>query len=80
MNNSTDDLPSNIKRRLNLFKMFYPLEKKYKRRWAKIFHSPFVYINEKFKKKSTEENYQQKVLRKDELRKIPYRFVTSPIQ
>ena len=56
MNNSTDDLSENIKRRLNLFKMFYPLERKYQRRWAKIFHSSFEEITEKFKEKASEGN------------------------
>ena len=56
MNNSTDELLENIKHRLNLFKLFYPLERKYERRWAKIFHSPFEEITEKFKEKASEGN------------------------
>jgi hypothetical protein len=65
VNNSTNELPENIKRRLDLFKMFYPLERKYERRWAKIFHSPFAEIAEKFKEKSIEENYRQEVLQEN---------------
>jgi hypothetical protein len=65
MNNSTDELPENIKRRLNLFKMFYPLERKLERRWAKVFHSPFEEITEKFKEKSSEENYKQEVVKEN---------------
>lgn len=65
MNNSIDELPENIKRRLNFFKMFYPLERKLERRWTKVFHSPFEEITEKFKEKSIEENYRQEVLQEN---------------
>lgn len=48
-----------IKRRLELFGMFYPLDRKYERRWAKIFKSGFEVIKEKFKEISIEKNYKQ---------------------
>jgi len=41
VNNPTDDLLENINRGLDLFKIFYPLERKYERRWTNIFHSHY---------------------------------------
>lgn len=53
------EIPEKAQRRLDLFAMFYPLERKYERRWAKTFHSSFETISEKFKKLSVEKSYHQ---------------------
>lgn len=59
MNMPINDLPIKIKKRLDLFKMFYPLERKDERRWAKIFKSDFKAIAERFKEISIEKKYMQ---------------------
>jgi hypothetical protein len=58
MNFSEKEIPENVRRRLDLFKMFYPLKRKYERRWAKTFQSSFETIKEKFKELSVEKNYR----------------------
>jgi len=40
--------------------MFYPLERKEERKWAKIFNSSFEVVVDAFKSKSLEMNYEQK--------------------
>jgi hypothetical protein len=59
MNISGDNQSIKMKKRLDLFGMFYPLERKDERRWAKIFKSDFKTIAEKFKEVSTEKGYKQ---------------------
>jgi hypothetical protein len=59
MNSSNSQKSVNVKKRLELFGMFYPLERKYERRWAKIFKSNFNVIVEKFKEISQEKKYEQ---------------------
>ena len=61
-NMSIEELPEKVKRRLALFGMFYPVERKYERRWAKIFNSPMETITEKFNEKAIAEDYQQAVV------------------
>jgi hypothetical protein len=53
------DVPEKVKKRLELFEMFYPLEKKTERRWAKIFKSHFMIIAQKFRELSVEKGYHQ---------------------
>lgn len=50
MTSPADFLPDKVKKRLDLFKMFYPLERKYQRRWAKVFMSEFDVISAEVKK------------------------------
>jgi len=59
MNISKEKMPEKVRRRLDLFAMFYPLERKYERRWAKTFHSSFETISEKFRELSDEKHYRQ---------------------
>jgi len=43
--------------------MFYPLERKEERKWAKIFNSSFEVVVDAFKSKSLEMNYEQKIFK-----------------
>jgi len=59
MNLTIKDQPIKIQRRLDLFAMFSPLERKYERRWAKLFMSDFNTKAKKFKELSIEKGYKQ---------------------
>ncbi|MFC1569410.1 hypothetical protein ACFL4L_04185 [bacterium] len=54
-----DEIPEREKTRLELFEMFYPLERKTERQWAKTFKSHFKIIAQKFKDLSIEKGYIQ---------------------
>jgi hypothetical protein len=60
MNSNYDQLPEKIKRRIELSKMFYPLERKVERRWGNLFKSEFEVIVRRFKELSIEKRYSQK--------------------
>ena len=57
-------LPVKVQKRLTLFKMFYPLERKDERQWAKIFKSDFNTISESFRQISLREGYVQEIAEK----------------
>jgi len=59
-----DKTPDKVKKRLELFKMFYPLERKDQRKWAKIFKSHFMIISQKFRELSFEKGYRQEDINK----------------
>jgi len=60
---SNKKLPSLVKRRLALFKIFYPLERNVKRKWAKVFNSSFDEIIKRFSAESITMNYKQSQLK-----------------
>ena len=54
-----DTLPEKVKRRIDLSKMFYPLERKHERRWGNMFKSDFKVNAERFRELSIEKKYNQ---------------------
>lgn len=57
-------IPEKIKRRLTLFKMFYPLDRNQERRWGRIFDSEFKDVCAFFKEAAEKNNYEQKSIGK----------------
>lgn len=51
--------PDKVQRRLEIFNMFYPLEKNAKKKWAKVFNSSFAEIVKRFADESITINYEQ---------------------
>ena len=51
------------KRRLELFKLFQPLDQNSKRRWARIFNSSFYEITEALQHLALEKGYKQEILK-----------------
>lgn len=55
-------MPENVQKRLELFQMFYPLERKYERRWGRTFDSTFDEIVPVFSEQAIEKGYEQKTV------------------
>jgi len=55
------DIPEIAKNRIKLAQLFYPLERKYQRRWAKLFNSGFEDTAEKLKALSQKLHYVYKI-------------------
>jgi len=51
------DLPQKVKKRIELAKLFYPLDRKYQRRWAKLLIAGFGSTAEQLYTLSAEYNY-----------------------
>jgi hypothetical protein len=56
-----NEIPERIKKRIELAKLFYPLERKYERRWGKLLNSGFDRIAEELNSLSNNLNFNQKV-------------------
>ncbi len=65
MNVSKDELPEKIQKRIGLSGMFYPLERKYERRWANLFRSDFDKIVIGLAEHAGEKNYAQETISKN---------------
>ncbi len=59
MKTSKQKLTEKQKKRIDLSGMFYPLERKYERRWAKLFNSGFKDIAEGFRELAEDKKYNQ---------------------
>jgi hypothetical protein len=55
------EIPEIAKRRIKLSNLFYPLERKYQRRWAKVFNQGFEQTADKLKELSLELQYDYKI-------------------
>jgi len=56
-----NEIPERIKKRIDLAKLFYPLERKYERRWAKLLNFGFDRTAEELNSLSNNLNFNQKV-------------------
>jgi hypothetical protein len=56
-----NEIPERVKKRIELAKLFYPLERKYERRWGKLLNSGFDQTAEELSSLSNTLNYNQKV-------------------
>ena len=65
MEPSLENLPEKVRKRLQLYNMFYPLERTPERRWARLFSSSFETICEGMVEKAEEYKYLQEA-KKDE--------------
>lgn len=57
-------IPDKIKRRLTLFKMFYPLDRNQERRWGRVFDSEFKDVCAFFQEAADKQSYEQKSIGK----------------
>lgn len=62
MNINENNLTEEIKRRIELAKLFYPLERKVEKRWGNIFNSSFETILQKFAEIAVEKDYIQELM------------------
>ncbi|MCG6913042.1 hypothetical protein LJE86_03925 [bacterium BMS3Abin03] len=62
---SKNQIPLKIKRRLELFDMFYQTKQSVKRRWARIFSSSFNGICKVFEEKAESQKYLQEIIGND---------------
>lgn len=62
---SKSKLPLKVKRRLELFDMFYPTKQSEKQKWARIFNSSFDKIFEVFEENWEKQKYLQEVIGDD---------------
>jgi len=85
---SKSKLPLKVKRRLELFDMFYPTKQSEKQKWARIFNSSFERICEVFEERSESQKYIQEAIsndtitwrdKTDSLLECMFYFVNDPI-
>jgi hypothetical protein len=56
---SEDEIPEKVGRRIELSKLFYPLERKYERRWGRTFDSGFDQLHSELQELAEERQYFQ---------------------
>lgn len=64
METTDKKIPEKIRRRIVLFRMFYPIDKNLERRWGRIFDSEFKDVCAFFQEAADKHNYEQKNLGK----------------
>ena len=65
------EIPVKVKRRLELFGLFYPMDRKEERQWGKLFEGNFSHLVVHLEKLSAKKEYNQEIIEDQFQSRVP---------